>query len=135
MEQFYAHPIETVWKAITDGKEISSWFLQADFKPEVGYNYRFTSPDEKCHPIVGEVKAASPYTLTYTWIEEGVDVETTVNWTLTTTDKGTTVKLTHSGVANYEGAKAVEMFDSFSGGWKNCLSSLSQHLQAPVHAG
>lgn len=41
----YPHPIERVWRAITDAKEISVWFWQAKFDLRVGGAFKF-GPDE-----------------------------------------------------------------------------------------
>lgn len=57
-EKILNHPIDKVWNAITDSKEISTWFLDADFKAEKGYQYIFNSSGENCSPIKGEVKQA-----------------------------------------------------------------------------
>ena len=42
LERLYPHAIEQVWSAISSEAEISKWFIQADFKPLVGYPYTFT---------------------------------------------------------------------------------------------
>ena len=61
-------------------KEISTWFIQADFKAEVGYEYTFTHESTQ---IKGHVLEASPFhTLIYTWIVGGTGVETTVSGSL-----------------------------------------------------
>lgn len=127
--------IDTVWNAISKGDEISKWFLSADFKAEKGYQYTFKSPKNDCEPIVGEVKEASPYTLAYTWIVQGTEVETLVRWTLTPTNSGTHLLLEHSGIENYADATALEMFESFNGGWDNCLNGLENFLKVAAHAG
>ena len=45
-ERIFQQPIEKVWKAISRGEEISKWFIHADFKPQVGYEYTFTPTEE-----------------------------------------------------------------------------------------
>jgi uncharacterized protein YndB with AHSA1/START domain len=128
-EVIFSHPIDKVWNAISNGKEIAKWFINNNFKPEKGYNYTFTASEDKgCLTITGEVKQANPYTLIYTWIVQDTDVETTVKWELETTKEGTKLYLEHSGISNYEGENAVNMFNSFSGGWSDCINSLTNHL-------
>lgn len=136
-EKVFNHPIETVWDAISKAEEISAWFIQADFKAEVGYQYTFTSePNEKgCTTISGVVKEANPYVLVYTWIVADTKVETTVTWTLESVDNGTKLHLEHSGISNYEGETAIAMFESFNGGWDNCINLLTDYLKAEVNAG
>ena len=129
--------IDQVWNAITKAEEISTWFIKADFKAEKGYRYTFTAePNEKgCTVISGEVKNANPYKLVYTWIVADTKVETTVTWELTATENGTKLNLEHSGISNYAGETAIAMFESFNGGWDNCISGLTNYLKETVHAG
>ncbi|GAB5399569.1 MAG: SRPBCC domain-containing protein [Aureisphaera sp.] len=132
----FKHPIDTIWKAITQAEEISTWFIQADFKAENGYKYTFTSSEENgCTAITGEVKSANPYTLVYTWVVENTDVETTVSWQLEATANGTILRLEHSGISNYAGDTAIAMFNSFNGGWDNCIQSLDEYAKKAIHAG
>ncbi|RKE98482.1 SRPBCC family protein [Ichthyenterobacterium magnum] len=136
-EKVFNHPIEKVWDAISKAEEISAWFIKADFKAEQGYNYTFTSePNEKgCTTISGEVKNANPYVLIYTWIVADTKVETTVSWTLESVEGGTKLHLEHSGISNYSGETAIAMFESFNGGWDNCISELSSYLKNLINAG
>jgi uncharacterized protein YndB with AHSA1/START domain len=134
-EQFFPHPISKVWSAITLAEEISTWFIKADFKAEKGYKYTFSSTGEDCTQITGVVKQADPYTLVYTWVVAGTNVETTVKWSLKEANEGTQLYLEHSGIAAYGGDTAVKMFDSFSGGWTHCVNDLSAYLKSQVHAG
>ncbi|WP_024770102.1 SRPBCC family protein [Aquimarina macrocephali] len=134
-EKILNHPIDKVWNAITNAKEISTWFLDADFKAEKGYQYIFNSSGENCSPIKGEVKQANPYTLVYLWIVTEAPIETTVKWVLEETEEGTKLYLEHSGISSYKGETAVEMFTSFNGGWDNCISGLTDYLKQMVHAG
>ncbi len=134
-EQIFNHSIESVWNAITKQEEISSWFIKADFRAEKGYQYTFNSDGENCSSIKGEIKEASPYTLVYTWIVTENPVETTVKWVLEEVETGTKLSLEHSGISQYKGETAITMFDSFNGGWNNCVSSLITYLKQAVHAG
>lgn len=134
-EKVFKHPIDKVWNAITKANEISTWFLDADFKAEVGYQYTFNSKGEDCSQIQGEVKSASPYVLIYTWIVKDTPGETTVTWKLETVPEGTKLYLEHSGITNYTGETAVAMFESFDGGWDNCINGLFNYLRQEVDAG
>ncbi len=133
-EKLFSHPIDKLWKAISDGEELSSWFIKADFKPEVGYSYTFSSEGENCTQITGEVKAATPYTLIYTWVVHNTGVETTVKWELEEVEGQTKLYLEHSGIASYQGETAVQMFEDFNGGWDNCITELTKYLQKELHA-
>ncbi|WP_179021721.1 SRPBCC family protein [Winogradskyella forsetii] len=135
-EKVFQHPIDKVWNAITKAEELSTWFLKTNFKAEKGYHYTFSSePNEKgCTNIIGIVKEANPYTLIYTWIVEGTNVETTVTWKLETIPEGTKLHLEHSGIGNYAGETVITMFESFNGGWDNCMSGLTTYLKEEVNA-
>lgn len=136
-EVTFNQPIDKVWSAITKAEEISTWFIPADFKAEKGYKYTFTSPpnEKGCTVISGEVKNANPYKLVYTWIVADTKIETKVTWKLTATENGTKLNLEHSGISNYAGETAVAMFESFNGGWDNCISGLTGYLKEEVNAG
>lgn len=136
-EKLFNHPIDKVWNAISKAEEISTWFIQADFKAEKGYQYTFTSePNEKgCTTISGTVKEANPYVLVYTWIVASTEVETTVTWKLEPVVEGTKLHLEHSGISNYTGDTAIAMFESFNGGWDNCIDGLLTYLKDEVNAG
>ncbi|MEM6829684.1 MAG: SRPBCC domain-containing protein [Bacteroidota bacterium] len=133
-EKMYPHPIEKVWKAISEAAELSAWFVQADFKAEVGYHYTFKAlGEEVCPSITGEVKEATPYTLIYTWVAGDTEVETLVKWVLEEVDGKTKLKLEHSGISAYDGDTAVKMFESFNGGWDNCIAELNNYLMHELH--
>lgn len=135
-EEIIQHPIDKVWSAISKAEEISAWFIKADFKAQVGMPYTFTASEEQgCMTITGEVKEANPYTLVYTWIVENTNVETTVKWVLEEQGGSTKLYLEHSGISNYPGESAVKMFESFSGGWEQCVGLLQTYLKEQVHAG
>lgn len=134
-EKILNHPIDKVWNAITDAKEISTWFIEADFKAETGYQYTFNASGGECSPIKGEVKQANPYTLVYSWIVTEKPLETTVKWVLEEVEEGTKLYLEHSGISGYQGETAVEMFNSFNGGWDNCISGLTDYLKQMIYAG
>lgn len=133
-EKVFNHSIESVWNAITNANEISSWFLKADFKPEVGYQYTFNSSGEDCSPIIGEVISADPYKLVYTWIVRENPATTIVTWQLERVSNGTKLYLEHSGIEHYSGETAIEMFNNFNGGWDNCINGLTEYLKALVNA-
>ena len=131
-EHQYQATINDVWDAITKAEEISEWFIQADFKAEVGYHYTFTH--EKT-VINGQVMEVDPvYTLVYTWSIQGTGVETTVTWRLQENDLGTLLTLEHSGISNYPTEDmATTMFTNFTNGWDSCIKNLDQYLKESKH--
>ena len=137
-ERILTHSIDKVWSAITKAEELSTWFVRANFKAEVGYQYSFDSLDETedCSTIIGEVLTAKPYTLSYTWIVKDIpETTTTVTWRLEAVEGGTKLHLEHSGISNYSGDTAVTWFNNFSGGWTHCMEGLENYLKQMVNAG
>ncbi len=134
-EKVFSHSIDKVWKAISVAEEISSWFVKADFKPEVGYKYEFRAlGDEVCPLISGVVKEATPYTLIYTWEVENTNVETLVKWELEKEGEHTKLRIEHTGISNYPEDSAIKMFESFNEGWNNCVTELGKFLEKEFHA-
>ncbi|WP_435413607.1 SRPBCC family protein [Psychroserpens mesophilus] len=136
-EKVFNHPIDKVWNAISIAEEISTWFLKANFKAEKGYPYTFSSKSNEkgCTTISGTIKEANPYVLVYTWIVANTEVETLVTWKLESVPEGTKLHLEHSGISNYTGDTAIEMFESFNGGWEGCINQLTNYLKKIVNAG
>lgn len=133
-EHVFNHPIDKVWRAITNQDEISTWFIKADFKAEKGYRYTFKAGEESgCTEINGEIVEVNPYTLIYTWVVQDTDVVTTVKWDLEKLGEKTKLVLEHSGISKYQGETAVNMFASFDKGWDNCAMELAKFLKQ-VHA-
>ena len=129
------HPIEKVWSAISKADELSQWFIKTDFKAEVGFKYTLSSSGEDdCVPITGIVKEADPYTLVYTWNVQDTHTETTVKWVLEDLEGKTKLYLEHSGISQYPGDSAVKMFESFNGGWDNCIQGLTEYMIENVYA-
>jgi uncharacterized protein YndB with AHSA1/START domain len=129
-EHQFSHPITKIWDAITLEQEISTWFIPADFKAEKGYKYTFKhEAEDQCTTINGEILTVNPTSeLVYTWVVEGTDIITTVSWKLTENENGTHLLLEHTGISNFSGDSAIAMFESFSGGWDNCINGLEKHL-------
>lgn len=122
----FKHPIRQVWNAISVAREISAWFIQADFEARVGYRYTFRHEETV---ITGEVLTANPvHELVYTWIISGTEAVTTVSWKLEEMDGGTLLTLEHSGISRYPGDTAVIMFENFGGGWTTCIRDLEKYL-------
>ncbi|MFL0353827.1 SRPBCC domain-containing protein [Xanthomarina sp. GH4-25] len=136
-EKIFNHSIDIVWNAISKKEEISKWFIKTDFKAEKGYQYRFSSESNKkdCTDITGTVVEAFPYTLIYTWLVAGTNIETTITWKLESVTEGTKLYLEHSGISKYKGDTAITMFESFNGGWNGCINQLENYLKLNMNAG
>lgn len=127
-ERFYPHAIEEVWEAISSQAEISAWFVTADFKPEVGYKYRFTRGGTV---ITGEVlEVTPPRLLAYTWTVGDPNVITNVKWSLTEESGGTRVRIEHTGIDGYAtDAIQATSLGHFTHGWEDCTERLANYLK------
>lgn len=128
-EQTYNHPIDKVWKAITEKEQISKWFIHSDFEAKEGYDYTFTATEEHgSTQIHGTVLKADPYTLVYTWKVGDAPLHTTVTWHLESIGSQTKLTLEHAGISQFDRETAEQMLGHFGKGWDACLSVLPNHL-------
>jgi uncharacterized protein YndB with AHSA1/START domain len=123
IEREMAHPVEKIWRALTEGPLIEEWLMSNDFKPLVGHRFTLrTTPVPgwsgiiECEVLVVEPNAR----LAYSWGALGVG--TTVTFTLTPTAGGTLLRMEQAGFgpdqdANYKGATY---------GWRKFLDNLER---------
>ena len=53
LEVEYPHPIERVWRALTDAKALGRWLMPNDFVPQVGHEFTFrTTADQMWNGVV-----------------------------------------------------------------------------------
>lgn len=118
-ETYYHHPVEQVWKALTDPAALAEWLMPNDFKPELGHQFTFrTDPvppyfDGIVHCEVVDLDA--PHTLAYTW-RGGPLPHTKVSWLLTPAGQGTLLRGEHSGFDLGDPGQ-LSAFTAMSGGW------------------
>ena len=122
-------PIEAVWKALTDGKELARWFpLEARVTPGVGGEV-FLSWGDWCQGT-GKIDAWEP-NKRLRWLETfpGADAKhLVVEWTLEARGGKTILRLVNSG---FSGASdwENEYFDGTDYGWTFMLLSLKFALE------
>jgi uncharacterized protein YndB with AHSA1/START domain len=137
-----AAPPERVFKALTDERDLASWFRnpgcpekfwQVDARLGGRYHYATEKGaavvnnvnEFACHGEILEIDP--PRLLVYTWIANWHDDKsrsTIVRWELTPTAAGTSVKVTHSGLAQEPVARK-----DYSGGWLGVLESLKKFTE------
>src|SRR5579863_2697852 len=111
IEREMPHPLEKIWRALTQGPLIAEWLMTNDFEPVVGHRFQFRStPVPNWNGIIAsEVLVVEPNSrLSYGWASMGL--ESVVTWTLTPTEGGTHVRMEQSGFpseesASYKGAR------------------------------
>jgi len=127
--EFSSSP-ERVWKALTDGEELGSWFPDAGaFTLEPAAEGAFTWENHGAYSVRVE-RFEPPHRLAWRWCHEpGKPVDdgpnTLVEFALTAReDGGTTLDLVETGFLTEEHLK------SNTGGWDSELGELETYLQA-----
>ena len=120
IEQTYNAPIANVWSAITDHKKMQEWYFKMDdFKPEVGFTFRFSGTDKgvtfwhKC--VITEVIPLKK--LAHTWTYEEYPGNSVVTWELFDEGDKTRLKLTHAGLETFATDNPSFARDNFAKGW------------------
>ncbi|HWA83253.1 MAG TPA: SRPBCC domain-containing protein [Fimbriimonadaceae bacterium] len=94
LEAQYPHPPERVWEALTTTQALGTWLMPTDFKPLIGYRFRFERAEGS--PVRGKVTdVEANRLLAYTWRDEDEGESSLVVWTLEPTDGGTRLRLEH----------------------------------------
>jgi uncharacterized protein YndB with AHSA1/START domain len=104
-EVVYPHPIEKVWRAVTDPELLGQWLMPNDFKAEVGHRFTFTTApgpgfDGVVHCEVLELDA--PHLVRISW--RGGPIDTVVTMALSEVPGGTRFVMEQTG---FEGLKAI----------------------------
>ena len=90
----YPYSPECVWEALTEPAALRDWFMGGDFKPLIGFRFRFDRADGKA--VKGKVIEVEPARLlAYTWDDGESPEPSVVCWTLDPVDGGTRVQLEH----------------------------------------
>jgi uncharacterized protein YndB with AHSA1/START domain len=128
IEKEIPHPLERVWRALTQGSLMKEWLMDNDFQPVVGHRFNFRSaPAPNWNGVVDcEVLAVEPNKkLSYSWCSMGL--ASAVSWTLSATAHGTLLRFEQTGFgpgqgANYNGAKYG--WQKFIGGMERVVAGL-----------
>jgi uncharacterized protein YndB with AHSA1/START domain len=126
-EAVYPHPIEKLWRAITDPKAISQWLMENDFEPRLGHKFMFRSKpqpgwDGKAHCEVIEFEPLRR--LANTW--RGGPIDTVLRIKLEPVAEGTRLVLEHTG---FRGIKARMVSLIMGSGWKGIVA---KHIPAVI---
>jgi uncharacterized protein YndB with AHSA1/START domain len=125
MERTFAHPPERVWQALTEPALLTQWLLKNDFLPQIGREFQFKNEPVGAWDGVIACRILAldpPRRLVYSW--RALGLESTVEFTLTSIDGGTHLRMDHSGFrANQEAA-----YRGAQHGWQRFLGNLQQIL-------
>ncbi|RZQ60163.1 SRPBCC family protein [Amycolatopsis suaedae] len=122
-ETFFPHPVQKVWRAITDPDAIAKWLMPNDFKPEIGHRFTFRTdpipPDFDGVTHCEVIELDEPNVLAYTF-RGGPGLDTVMRFRLQATERGgvagTLLIGEHSGFDLTNPAQ-LEGFRQMAGGW------------------
>jgi uncharacterized protein YndB with AHSA1/START domain len=128
IEKELPHPLEKVWRALSQGSLVKEWLMDNDFQPVPGHRFSFRStPVPNWDGVIDcEVLVVEPNKkLSYSWSTMGMG--SVVVWTLSATSGGTLVRMEHSGFradqdAAYNGA--TYGWQKFIGGLERVVAGL-----------
>jgi uncharacterized protein YndB with AHSA1/START domain len=119
----YPHPIDRVWRALTDRDALARWLMPNDFEPVLGHAFQFrTDPapgwDGVVHCRVLELDA--PRLLRISW--RGGPIDTVVTWRLTPeAGDRTRLEFQQSG---FDGLRAIMVSFILGRGWPGMYERL-----------
>ncbi len=131
IERVLNAPVATVWKAISDVKEMRKWYFEMEaFKPEAGFKFAFTCADDGVdYKHLCEVtESVKEKRLSHTWTYDGYPGSSLVTWELEKQGDKTLLKLTHSGIESFAANGANFTAKSFTEGWTGFADALEAYL-------
>jgi uncharacterized protein YndB with AHSA1/START domain len=135
-------PIERVWRALTDAKELSAWFqVTIDGKIAPGEDVWMTSTHAEHAGTrfpVRIVEMTAPRRVVWQWhpgaVDPAVDYSreprTTVTFTLERSGNGTRLSLSETGFDQISLARRAKVYKDNSQGWTEVLVWLRKHAEA-----
>ena len=133
-ERLVPHPIERVWRVMTQKELIARWLMENDFEAVVGHRFTF-----RAQPVPGwsgvtncEVLELFPHEkIVYSWgdgSESTSGLRTIATWTLTSEGEGTRIRLEHSGFRPQD----MGGYKGMGSGWPHILERLEREAAAAV---
>ena len=125
--EFYPHPIEKVWAAISDPAALAVWLMENDFTPIVGRRFSFRPPPVAGAPgrIDCEVLAIEPPSrMVWSWQSMETDRPGRVEISLKAVEGGTELTLAHTGEPD------PERRARYASGWPGKLADLRTTLSS-----
>jgi uncharacterized protein YndB with AHSA1/START domain len=126
IEREMPHPLEKVWRALSEGPLIAQWMMENDFQAVVGHSFTFrATPAPNWNGIVEcEVLLVEPNrSLSYRWGVAGLE-PWIVTLTLTPTPVGTHLRMEQSGFR----ADQTAAFKGAQYGWNKFIGNLEHFV-------
>lgn len=133
VERTFNAPVEIVWEALTNKDRMKEWYFDLDdFKPEVGFEFRFPGQGYKGENYlhICRVTEVIPLRkLAYSWGYQDYEGMSLVTFEFTGEGNRTKLKLTHQGLETFPKHPDFAR-DSFMGGWTELIgTSLKNYLE------
>ena len=125
LDEVLPHPLDAVWRALTDARAISEWLMRTDdFQPQVGTRFRMKTRNLSGDGwVVGEVlELDPPRRMVWAWSVADDAPPTTVTFELTAEAGGTRLKLTHVGEID------PDIGGRLTDGWPGRIQALSLEI-------
>lgn len=117
-DTYLDHAPDRVWSALTDPDKMRRWFMDSDFRAELGH--RFSLDMGRWGTTHCEVLALEPRAfLKISWKNPPLD--TTVTWRLVPEGRGTRLHFEHAGF-DLDDPRQRGAHDGMSGGWRGKLT-------------
>lgn len=134
IERTFNASAEKVWKAITDKNQMKLWYFDlAEFKPEVGFEFRFSggpSPEKQYLHLCKITENIPGKKLTYSWRYDGYTGISFVTFEIFAEREKTRVKLTHAGLDTFSKDEPDFAKENFEKGWTDIIArSLKEFLE------
>ncbi|WP_170416111.1 SRPBCC family protein [Ruegeria atlantica] len=125
LKEFYPHPVETVWQALTDPVAIAEWLMPCDFRPNVGHRFSIRGAATNNWRGLTEcvvIEVEPPRRMVWQWVSADIPEPTRVCFELEPVDGGTQLTMSHIGMTTQAD------IESLSQGWPMKLKQLCTFL-------
>lgn len=125
-DEVFEHPIDAVWRAVTDPQTLARWLMENDFEPRVGHKFTLRDPPSSAWRgwIECEVlELDAPRRMVWSW-NGGMDGETATRVSFDLRAEGERTRL----VFRHVGDATDVQSGSFRAGWTRKMSGLHDAL-------
>lgn len=132
VEKEFNVPVDKVWRAITDPKEMRHWYFDIrDFKAEPGFEFHFNGGSEQkifVH-LCKIIDVVPGHKLSYSWRFEGFSGNSLLTFELFPEGNKTQLKLTHEGLETFPDQPEFAK-ENFRIGWNQIVGTgLKNYLE------
>ena len=127
LEETYPHPIERVWKALTDPAALAAWMRMVnDFEPHIGKRFTFRSdpnPGFRGWIDCEVIELEPPNHMVWSWLSADEGIPTRVKFQLEPVGASTRLTFSHTGEVD------PEIVARLKSGWTLRLGLLGKQIK------